>query len=163
MDRVVVFSPLGLLKAKYTRRWRGRDGKWNYEYAKPKRGRKRGLLSTLSEWITTGKRPPSPIAEDLVFRAMDREEFDAMKGGYYSGAFWSSDPTEVAIAGDESMVLVAAKRTGARKFRGLPREGEDISKRHYHELERKELSEVIGVYESVGPRYAARLRQVEEM
>ena len=159
MDRIAVFSPLELLKAKYTRRWRGKDGKWNYEYARQK-GRGRGLLSSLSEWITTGKRPPSPIAGGLVFRVMSREELDTMKSGYYSGAFWSSDPTEVSIAGDESVVLVAAKRTGARKFRGLPREGEDISKRHYHELERKELSAVIGVYESVGPRYAAKLRQV---
>lgn len=33
---VRVLKPTELLKAKYTRRWKGKDGKWNYEYGQPK-------------------------------------------------------------------------------------------------------------------------------
>lgn len=33
--------PMELLKAKYTRRWRGPDGKWHYEYKQPSAPKKR--------------------------------------------------------------------------------------------------------------------------
>jgi hypothetical protein len=34
-----LYKPTELLKAKYTRRWKGKDGKWRYEYARGKKGR----------------------------------------------------------------------------------------------------------------------------
>ncbi len=33
-----------LRKAKYTKRWKGKDGNWRYEYPRPKKDRKRNLL-----------------------------------------------------------------------------------------------------------------------
>jgi len=35
--RCTIYSPIELLKAKYKRRWKGKDGKWRYEYEEPKR------------------------------------------------------------------------------------------------------------------------------
>jgi hypothetical protein len=35
--RTCVVLPATLLKAKYTRRWKGKDGKWHYEYGAPEK------------------------------------------------------------------------------------------------------------------------------
>lgn len=42
MRKVVILSATELLKSKYTRRWKGPDGKWRYEYGS-KKGDKPGL------------------------------------------------------------------------------------------------------------------------
>lgn len=58
-----------VMKAKYTRRWKGKDGKWHYEYDKPK-----------SKKSTTGAPPPekdySKYPEDLraSMIAFDKEQ-----------------------------------------------------------------------------------------
>ncbi len=33
----IIYSPIELVKAKYKRRWKGKDGKWRYEYEEPAR------------------------------------------------------------------------------------------------------------------------------
>lgn len=37
---ILVLTPMQFLKAKYTRRWKGKDGRWYYEYARPKTERR---------------------------------------------------------------------------------------------------------------------------
>jgi hypothetical protein len=49
MEMIKIFLPTELLKAKYTKRWRGKDGKWHYEYGKLKAKPKKWPSMTNSE------------------------------------------------------------------------------------------------------------------
>ena len=74
--RRIIYSPIELLKTKYTRRWKGKDGKWNYEYAKPTKPQKEEKQETFSsamieklrqQWSSLKRiDPESPTYEALT-------------------------------------------------------------------------------------------------
>jgi len=52
IEKLNLKKALELRKAKYTKRWKGRDGKWRYEYKKP--SEKKGKKIAIKKEIKTG-------------------------------------------------------------------------------------------------------------
>ena len=83
---VMGFKPTGLLKAKYTKRWKGSDGKWRYEYGSPKGTGSSGPKDTGSS------KPPSTDAHPAeklfpgvkVERVLSRRVDFSFRGKTYS-------------------------------------------------------------------------------
>jgi len=56
MNQVIVFKSIELLKAKYKRRWKGKDGKWRYVYEEPTKD------------FTVRKKPPEAQIYDRAIK-----------------------------------------------------------------------------------------------
>ncbi len=98
--------------------------------------------------------PEIPPIKDIVFRIMSADEWSKVKRGYYTGSFWSSDPTEYARGYlDDKSILAVAKAGGVKRYRGLP-DKKKIARgeQHYHNLDKKELSNILVVYARRGSK-----------
>jgi len=71
----------GLEKAKYTRRWKGKDGKWNYEYGKPKISKPTALLEAVKKYIVSETKLSGSVSQVGVIGAgYARSESRGLKG-----------------------------------------------------------------------------------
>lgn len=95
-----LFKPTELLKAKYTRRWRGKDGRWQYEYAQePKFGNRpsgetAGETMRRTAEMLVGTNLPESAYEDVpeppkvnakTRNLLNRAVNAALPGNYYDG------------------------------------------------------------------------------
>lgn len=94
----------------------------------------------------------NPI-DDYVFRITDQKEINNLKRGFYSGSFWSSDPMEYINYLNNNSYILVAKSSGPKKYRG--------STKHYHNLERREISEIENIYKVSGSRYNYRIKKIK--
>jgi len=119
------------------------------------------ISRVLKKWVvgSGNDRPEVPPIRDVVFRIMSADEWSKMKRGYFSGSFWSSDPTEYARGYfDNTGVLAVAKSSKNKKYKGMPDKKKIASgQQHYNDLDKKELSDLLFVY----TRSGAKLTRVD--
>lgn len=97
-------------------------------------------------------RPDKPI-KDYVFRITSNKEYENLKRGYYSGSFWSSDPTEYMNYLENGSYLFVTKTTGVKKYRGQTK--------HYHNLETREIDEIEEIYKITGSKPNFKMEKIK--
>jgi hypothetical protein len=101
-------------------------------------------------------RPDSPPLLSIVFRMMDRAEWEGIRNNERSGRLWSSDPTDYGhiSKGNKDKVFVAAKSDpDSRKiFQSSIHTPEQAAVANFHISQSRGIEDVIAVYESVGAR-----------
>jgi len=131
------------------------EGKW-VPVKKDKVSKKSDIakLFTSMMHLEYDKRPANPPLVGKVFRVMSREEWQSIEAGNYSGAFWSSDPSEIVnfAVGDKDMVIAVAKQGGSKKYKGRTKQ--------YHDLDMKELKDIETLLVHTGTSYAGAFEEV---
>ena len=112
------------------------------------------IKKVVTEWVGNGNKkikPAYPVLKNTVFRVMSEKEWQNIQDGYYSGDFWSSDPTEYAYNMKNGVLVVAKAQT--HYYRNLP--DKDLirqEKQHYQDLDKKELKTMLAVFKKIGTK-----------
>lgn len=85
---ITILKATDLLKSKYTRRWRGKDMKWHYDYNIQGVGRSSGTFDTGEAMRETAQQfinvPPEPIKINPAIRKkLNKVVAAALPGNYY--------------------------------------------------------------------------------
>jgi hypothetical protein len=127
MKRLVILS-----KAKYTKRWKGKDGKWHYEYPQAKKGRtKKDITDTpeFKRWFKDSKvvgksgkplvvyhgTPVGEFDEFMTDVPVDKRNFIQSKGAFFS----SSTNTASEYTFNYRKMLPAAERLEQKKSEAM--------------------------------------------
>ena len=92
------------------------------------------------------ERPDTPPLKGFVFRVISDREWESIKKGYYSGSLWASDPTDYGEYAKKGGMLLIAKDSGMKQYRGL-------DKKQFNNLEKKELEDVAAAFEFTGGKF----------
>ena len=126
-----------------------------YVYAEVNDNELKKIVNLLQDKLKTNysEREHMKKPVGVVFRIASEKEFENVMSGYLSGSFWSSDPLEYMEYLKEGKYLFIANPQGPKKYKGL--DGE-----HYHNLEKRELDEILAIYAVHGRSISRKLIKI---
>ena len=109
------------------------------------------ILNSIN-WVSEEK-INNPI-DDLVFRVMDKKEWNNVLNGLFSGAFWSSNPMDYGqfVIRDSNSLFAVSTASGFIQYMNKGP--------HYNNTDRKGIENIIAVFKWEGNRYSGKFKIV---
>lgn len=164
---------LPIFETEAERKAKEREGKAQLDiFAEEKPPSNSEIQNLLNKYLTKDfseeNRPEKPPFKDIVFRVLAKGEWESLlKGETYSGAAWSTDPTEYGhhakphpSTGYINNVIAVSKRKGSPRFRGIVKTPQEAAITHYQEIENKELGDIIAAFRWEGTALKGEFKQI---